>query len=203
MDGRVLLTLADLEVRANWKLVAEQWLETFGVGPHEAAALGAAAIDGSIAPIDADSGWSAVRYRGLAGSAAKESWQIRFAAPNQLIERRPDGLSVLQIIATGPAQCRIRRIHVARDHNAREHNALEHNARDASGRGALQYLAGRLIPWCRRGSLAIAESAQRGLSEFGYRAAGRAASPPVAWFRRLLMSRLPALAGERPPNESR
>jgi TetR/AcrR family transcriptional repressor of bet genes len=193
MDGRVLLTPLDLEVRANWKLVAEQWLETLGAGPHGAAMLGATAIDGSIAPIDADSGWSAARYRRLAGSAAKEPWQVRFVAPNQLIERRPDGLSVLQIIATGPAQCRIRRIHLAQ----------EDNRRDASGIGALQYLAGRLIPWCRRGSLAIAESAQQGLSDYGYRTAAGPASPAVAWFRKLLMARLPALAGERPPNESR
>ena len=108
------------------------------------------------------------------------------SAFNAGIERRPDGLSVLQIIATGPAQCRVRRIHLARDES-----------------DALQYLAGRLVPWCRRGTIAIAESAQQGLSEFGYRTAPGPASPAIAWFRRLLMARLPALAGERPPNESR
>ena len=192
-EARMHLALPDLEVRANWKLVAEQWLEMLGLGPHDVAALGSAAIDWSVAPVDAESGWSAARYRRLAGSAAKAPWLMRFAAPNQLIERRPDGLSLLQIIATGPAQCRIRRIYVARDDNAR----------DGSGIGALQYLAGRLIPWCRRESLAIAESAQQGLSEFGYRTAPGPASPAIAWFRRLLMARLPALAGERPPNESR
>ena len=144
------LALPDLEVRANWKLVAEQWLEMLGLGPHDVAALGSAAIDWSVAPVDAESGWSAARYRRLAGSAAKAPWLMRFAAPNQLIERRPDGLSLLQIIATGPVRCRIRRIYVARDDNAR----------DGSGIGALQYVAGRLIPWCRLGSLAVAESAQ-------------------------------------------
>jgi TetR/AcrR family transcriptional regulator, transcriptional repressor of bet genes len=191
-DAR-LLALPDLEVRANWKLVAEQWLDMLGLGPDDVAALGAAAIDWSVAPVDAEAGWSAARYRRLAGSAAKGPWLMRFVAPNQLIERRPDGLSVLQIIATGPAQCRIRRIHLVR----------EDHARDGSGLGALQYLAGRIIPWCRRGSLDIGESAQQGLSEFGYRTAAGPASPAVAWFRRLLISRLPALAAERPPNESR
>jgi len=186
MQARVLRTPPDLEVRANWKLVAEQWLEMLGHLPGINPALGSAGIDASAAPIEGGSGWSAARYRGLAGSGAKEPWLLHFAAPNQWIERRPDGLSVLQIIATGPAQCRVRRIHLARDES-----------------DALQYLAGRLVPWCRRGTIAIAESAQQGLSEFGYRAGGAAASMEVAWFRGYLAARLPALAGERPPNESR
>jgi hypothetical protein len=69
--------------------------------------------------------------------------------------------------------------------------------------GALQYLAGRLNPWCRHESLAIAESAQQGVAEFGYRTAAGSSSLAVAWFRRYLTARIPALAGERPPNESR
>jgi TetR/AcrR family transcriptional repressor of bet genes len=197
-DARLIHALPDLEVRANWKLVAEQWLDMLEIGPDDTAALGSAAIDWSLAPAAADTGWSAARYRRLAGSAAKAPWLMRFAAPNQLIERRPDGLSVLQIIATGPAQCRIRRIHLAREDTAREHEQ-----RAGGGRSAPQYLAGRIIPWCRRGSLAIAESAQQGLGDFGYRTAAGPASPAVAWFRRLLMSRVPMLAAERPPTESR
>jgi TetR/AcrR family transcriptional repressor of bet genes len=163
----------DLEVRANWKLVAEQWLEGLPL-----ASAGAASA----------SGWSAARYRSLAGPGAKEPWLLHFAAPNQWIERRPDGLSVLQIIATGPARCRLRRIHLAGS---------------CEGSDALQYLAGRLVPRCRRGTIAIVESAQQGLGEFGYRAGGGAVSAQVAEFRRYLAARLPALAGERPPNESR
>jgi hypothetical protein len=65
---------------------------------------------------------------------------------------------------------------------------------------ALQYLAGRLAPWCRRPTIAIAESAQQGICEFGYRTAG--SSPGVAWLRAYLSSHLPALAAERAPNES-
>jgi hypothetical protein len=183
MQARVLRTPPDLEVRANWKLVAEQWLEMLGQVSGISPTLGSAGIDASAAPVDAGSGWSAARYRGLAGPGAKEPWLLHFAAPNQWIERRPDGLSVLQIIATGPARCRVRRIHLARNES-----------------DALQYLAGRLVPWCRRGTIAIAESAQQGLSEFGYRGGGAAASAEVAWFRRYLAARLPALAGERPPN---
>jgi hypothetical protein len=109
-------------------------------------------------------------------------------APNQLIERRPDGLAVLQIVATGPARCRVRRLHLVRP---------------GDGAQALQYLAGRLAPWCRRPTIALAESAQQGLSEFGYRTAGGSPSAGVAWLRTYLTSRVPALAGERAPNESR
>ena len=188
-EGRVLRERADLDVHANWKLVAEQWLDRL---PARAAA-GADALETSIDPLGASPGWSTARYRRLAGSGSGEPWAVCFLAPNQLIERRPDGLSVLQIIPTGPAQCRIRRIHVARGTVTQEERAA----------GALQYLAGRLVPRGRGGCVAIAESAQRGLSEFGYRVSAAAPSAAVAWFRRGLAARLPELADERPPSESR
>ena len=179
---RPLRALPDLEIRSNWKLLAELWLEELGRVSDGATAFGAAGIEWSIAPLRAHGGWSAARYLTIGGPAAGD-WRVRFAAPNQWIERRPDGLSVLQIIPSGPVGCRVRRLHVG----------------DSD---ALQYLAGRIVPWCRTETIAIAESAQRGLSEFGYRAGG-SASPAVAWFRRHLISRAPGLAAERPPNESR
>jgi len=179
---RALRALPDIEVRANWKLLAEQWLEVLGGLSDAAPVLGVAGIDWAIAPHRAHGMWSAGRYGTLGGPAA-EGWQVHFASPNQWIERRPDGLSVLQIIPSGPVGCRVRRLHVG----------------DSD---ALQYLADRIVPWCRAETIAIAESAQRGLSEFGYRAGG-SPSPAVAWFRRHLISRAPGLAAERPPNESR
>jgi phenylpropionate dioxygenase-like ring-hydroxylating dioxygenase large terminal subunit len=189
VEGRVLQELPDLELRANWKLIAEQWLEALGPQIE----IGSSAIDAAIDPIGSGSGWSAAKYRRLAGSSAAERWAVRFLAPNQLVERRPDGLSVLQLIPSGPEQCRVRRIHLARDPLAPQ-----------DGRSnALRYLAGRLVPWCRRGTLTIAESAQRGLSEFGYRASASAPPAAVAWFRRVLAARIPMIAAERPPNESR
>jgi len=183
-DAGVLHVLPDLEIRANWKLVAEQWLEALELQPDVASAP--KSLDALPAPLG--SGWSAARYRKLAGSAAGEPWRLRFIAPNQLIERRPDGLRVLQLIATGAARCRVRRLHLGRPGQVAV---------------ALEYLAGRLVPWCRRQTIAIAESAQQGLGEFGYRTAGGAQAPGVAWLRAYLSSRLPALAGERAPNESR
>ncbi len=186
VDGGQLQVLPEIEIRANWKLIAERWLETLEARPDAVFAPASTAIDASGAPIGGG-GWSAARYRRLVESAAQEHWRQRFIAPNQLLERRPDGLCVLQIIATGPAECRLRRLYVGRT---------------GEGAKAVQYLAGRLAPWCRRATTAIAESAQRGLSEFGYRTAGGGPSPGVAWLRNYLSSRLPALAGERAPNES-
>jgi hypothetical protein len=78
-----------------------------------------------------------------------------------------------------------------------------HLARADDAADALQYLAGRMIPRSRQATLAIAESAQQGLSEFGYRTADQAASIGVAWFRKYLTSRVPELAGERAPSEPR
>jgi TetR/AcrR family transcriptional repressor of bet genes len=183
LDGGVLTVLPEIEIRANWKLIAEQWLDALAARLDLEPGLDSAALDARGAPIG--SGWSAARYGRLAGSAPQESWRRRFMAPNQLIERRPDGVCVLQIIPAGPARCRVRRLCLGRPGEAAE---------------ALQYLAGRLAPWCRRPTIAIAESAQQGICEFGYRTAG--SSPGVAWLRAYLSSHLPALAAERAPNES-
>jgi hypothetical protein len=185
-DAGALQLLPDLDIRANWKLVAELWLEALEVRPDAACSPGSTSLNAL--PVPLGSGWSASAYRRLAGSAAGEPWRRRFIAPNHLIERRPDGLGVLQLIPTGAAQCRVRRLNLGRADKVAE---------------ALEYLAGRLSPWCRRRTIAIAESAQQGLSEFGYRTAGGAPAPGVAWLRSYLSSRLPALAGERAPNESR
>jgi hypothetical protein len=114
------------------------------------------------------------------------AWSVRFVPPHQWIERRPDGVSLLQIIANGPMRCRVRRLNAG--------------SRGEAG-GALHYLAGRIAPRCRAATIAIAESAQQGVSEFGYRTSRTPASASVAWFRRYVISRVPELAAERPPNE--
>jgi nitrite reductase/ring-hydroxylating ferredoxin subunit len=191
VHGQVLEELPDVQVNADWKLVAEQWLERLR-SPSDAAP-GSDAIE-TTRPLAESAGWSASHYRRLVGAGAAQPWTVRFVAPNHLAERRPDGLSLLQLIPTGPGQCRIRRIHLAAASVAQAERGCA---------AALQYLAARVAPGCRRASLAIAESAQRGLSEFGYRASGAAIAPAVAWFRRFLAARLPALAAERAPSEPR
>jgi hypothetical protein len=112
----------------------------------------------------------------------QQSWRRQFIAPHQLLETRPDGLSVVQAIPAAPGLCSVRRLDytlLAPDNGARA-------ARD---------LARRLGPYARRSSCEVAESVQRGVTEFGYdAAAGGASAPLVAWFRHRLIARIPALA---------
>jgi hypothetical protein len=88
---------------------------------------------------------------------------------------------------TGPGRCVVRRC---------DYTAL---APDDAARAA-RYLAQRLSPFTRRGTLERVESAQSGLLDFGYEVAVDAVIPAaVARFRELLIARMPALAAEHPP----
>ncbi len=176
----------EMVVAADWKIIVEHWLESAPAAANPAAA----AVAWSVGQAESASGWSSQRYRGLAGSAASGIWHERFIAPNQLLQWRPDGVSIVQVIPTGPGRCRVRRL----DYGRGAHGS---NAR------ATGYLAARLRPWTRRSALAAAESAQTGMMEFGYCArSGGAVAPAVSWLRRHLIAQAPALALERPPAES-
>ena len=177
LDGlQPMADALEIEVAANWKLVVEQWLESCAelVPGREASSLVWTAAPGE-APAT-----GAPRKK---GGAARERWVRRFIMPNQLLEWRLDGLSILQAIPAGPACCRVRRLELARA--------------GAEGSGSPQWRT----PGPAR--LGIAESAQRGVLEFGYRAAAQAKVPAaLTWFRRHLSRHVPALALERPPNVS-
>jgi TetR/AcrR family transcriptional regulator, transcriptional repressor of bet genes len=183
---RALAPAPDIEVQANWKLLAELWLASAGTGAQSAVAgLLCWGSHAAGAP-----SWSAARYRRLAGGAANELWRQRFVAPNQLLQSRPDGVTLLQAIATAPGRCRVRRIHLT-------HLTTEREA------AAAQFLSARLIGLERRSALAVAESAQRGVIDFGYRpAAESSVRAGVAWFREQWSGQLPALSLERPPTDS-
>ncbi len=191
--------LSEWDVAANWKLVVETWLETAETAPPSAVE----AIAWTLRPLERTVRWSARRYAGLglagvfaAGAPATgspatgasdtdEPWLQRFVAPNQLLQARPDGLSILQAIPIAPGRSRLRRLDFRRGADSRVAQA-----------GC--FLARRLTPWTRRASREAAESAQRGVVDFGYRVQGPV-PPALAWFRRYLIARLPALASERPP----
>jgi TetR/AcrR family transcriptional repressor of bet genes len=161
-------------VAADWKLVIEQWLEsaTSG-GSHEAD----------------EHGWSARSYKRLLGSSANLSWQRRFLTPNHLIELRPDGFTLLQVLPSGPGRCLLRR---------HEHTVCE---AERPARAA-EYLASRLSPYARQSAVAVAESTQSGIVTFGHEAAdGAHAAPAVAAFRRQLVTLMPMMALGRPPND--
>jgi TetR/AcrR family transcriptional repressor of bet genes len=185
----------ELPVAADWKVVVELWLES---SAHDGAPRGTSdfaaspAIDSMVwhAVILRDSRWSGRRYRKLMECTAERIWRRQFIAPNQLLETRPDGLSVVQAIPVAPGRCLVRRL---------DYTVLPP---DHSARAAL-HLARRLGPYARRATLDAAESIQKGMVEFGYEVApGGSTSPAVAWFRNRLAARLPALARHQPPTDS-
>jgi TetR/AcrR family transcriptional regulator, transcriptional repressor of bet genes len=164
----------DTAIAADWKLVIEQWLEpTISHGSR----------DGE------EHGWSARAYRHLLESSENFSWERRFLSPNHRIEQRPDGLTILQVLPLGPGRSLLR-----------QHD-LTLCAADRPAHAA-QYLASRLNPYIRRASIAVAESTQKGIVTFGHQAAdGAQPAPAVAAFRRELITLMPMMALERPPND--
>ena len=145
-------------VAADWKVVVEQWLESAAPaadaesggggrspGPCARRARKAAGVRNAI-----------VGWRAPAGGGA---WHERFIAPNQLLQWRPDGVSIMQVIPAGPGRCRVRRL-------------------DYAPRCARRATRARPRTWPRgcvpgRGArpLRPRESAQSGMVDFGYRRA--------------------------------
>jgi phenylpropionate dioxygenase-like ring-hydroxylating dioxygenase large terminal subunit len=173
----------EIEVAANWKLLIEQWLEA--VPPDAVAAASADSMTWSARPLEGVTSWSARCYRSLVKDATDEPWLQRFVAPNQWLQWRPDGFTVIQAIPASPQTSRLRLIGVAQSPQGPEARAA-------------QYLATRLTRATRASTRAVAESAQRGVTDFGYRAGSRVA-PALGWFRHYLTAQVPALALERPP----
>jgi TetR/AcrR family transcriptional repressor of bet genes len=191
IQGGVGLTLLDapmeIDVAADWKAVVEQWLE-FSAPRSELATT-----EGGLAWTVAAPGkhsWSGRAYDRLVECVAPGEWRREFLAPNQLIETRPDGLSVIQVIPSGPGRCRVRRM---------DYTALP----PEEGARAALYLARRLGPFARRSLLEVAESIQSAITELGYETTapsrGALAGAAIVWFRRLLAARVPALVSQRPP----
>ena len=172
--SRPLGAPAETAVAADWKLVVEQWLES-------------AAIEAA-RPNSPD--WSLRSYRRLLGSAADFDWQGQLILPNQLIERRPDGFTILQVLPSGPGRSLVRR----HDFTRCEEERLARAAR---------YLASRLNPATRASNIAVAESTQKGIVTFGHQAAdGALAAAAAAGFRRQLRTLMPMIALARAPNDS-
>jgi TetR/AcrR family transcriptional repressor of bet genes len=164
----------EVSVAADWKTVVEQWLES----PPQ---LSPSPAEDSIAwhapPLNA-SAWSGRLYLRLTGCVSPVAWRRQFVAPNQLVELRPDGLSVIQAVPTAPGRCLVRRL---------DYTVLP----PENGARAVLYLVRRLAPFARRTTLDVAESVQRGMIDFGYEvAAGGGGSPAVDWFRRRLAARI-------------
>jgi TetR/AcrR family transcriptional regulator, transcriptional repressor of bet genes len=164
-----LLQAGETVVSADWKLVIEQCLE-------------ASAVAGNRAP-----GWSQRSYQRLSGCDAGLDRHSRFIAPNHLIDLRPDGFSILQVLPIAPGRSCLRRHHYT-------------HCRELRPAIAAQYLASRLHPQMSRSMIAVAESTQKGLAIFGNRTAQSTPThAEVAAFRQYLLARVPAMSFDRPP----
>jgi hypothetical protein len=120
---------------------------------------------------------------------AEENLRSRLVAPNHLIDLRPDGFSILQVLPIAPGRSLMRWHHYT--HCSDPRPAL-----------AAQYLASRLRPQMGRSMIAVAESTQKGLAIFGHSAAQTASSAAeVIAFRQYLLAQLPALGLDQPPSD--
>jgi len=172
--SRPLQDPAETFVSADWKLIVEQCLEFAAAAGREASA-----------------GWSRRSYDRLLGSTADFSRDLTFVEPNHLVEIRPDGFSILQVLPIAPGRSCLRSHHYT--HCSEDRPAV-----------AAQYLASRLRPLMSRSMIAVAESTQKGLTIFGDRAVqqGASSAAEVAAFRQYLLTRMPALGFDRPPSDS-
>jgi hypothetical protein len=172
--ARFVAPAAETAVAADWKLVIEQWLESPMLGASRHADPHA---------------WSVRAYQRVLEGAAAFHWQQRFLAPNHLVELRPDGLTLLHVLPSGPGRSLLRR----------HEFTLCTEQRSARIAG---YLASRLNPYTRPAAIAVAESTQKGMVTFGREAAEAAhAAPAAAAFRRQLAQLVPMMALARPPHD--
>jgi TetR/AcrR family transcriptional repressor of bet genes len=176
----------EIPVQADWKVVVERWLEF--VPPACSAGQTADSWAWQVAPLQ-DLGWSARSYRRLVECIPEEIWRRRFIAPNQLLEIRPDGLSVVQAVPLAAGRCLLRR---------QDYTRLAPEA----GAHAVLYLARRLAPYARKTTLEVAESIQKGVAQYGYDIAAGSCSPAVAWFREWIANQLPTPAPHPLPTAS-
>jgi phenylpropionate dioxygenase-like ring-hydroxylating dioxygenase large terminal subunit len=184
----------EMELAADWKLVVEQWLES-ALAEHPVGWLGelvhspqlalerAAGIVEWRADLNADApGWTAGHYAREARRADRALWRRLFVHPNQLIELRPDGALVLQVIPEAPGRCRVRRLDFVAPEPTR-------------GERALNYLARRLLRGWLRQDGDLARSIQSALAGSDYQAAEAGPVPEaLAAFRNSISALLTPLS---------
>jgi TetR/AcrR family transcriptional repressor of bet genes len=195
LGGWKPLGLQELELAADWKLLVEQWLES-ALAQHPVAwpaglvrqpELRVEPAGGSIewrARLnERAAGWSAGHYARLACAAGHGLWRRVFVQPNQLLEIRGDGASILQVIPESPGRCRLRRL---------ELGPLKPTRADR----VLRYLAQRLGRRWLRQDFDVAASIQSGLESSEYQAAEAGPVPEaLAAFRSLVMALLTGMQG--------
>jgi TetR/AcrR family transcriptional repressor of bet genes len=176
----------ELSVAADWQRLCEHWLE-FDVPQHPIGRLAGLLAEPTLdltqaathvswrARVEASGrGWSARRYGTLAREQADAHWTRLFLPPNQWLERREDGVTLLQILPSAAGQCRIR--------------WLEYRVADNEPRlHAMSFLARRLRATWLAQDIEACESLER--SSMPGSQATQPAAPPceaILAFRRVL-----------------
>ena len=154
----------ELEVVADWKIMVEQLL-LHRLADHESAA-GLVRVSPPLLTIDAERRridwratplggdcWSARRLAALA--CGNSAWERCFLWPNLLLERRPDGLSAVQVLPLAAGRSRLQ--------------CFDYGRQDASrALRALRFLSGRIGRSALHLEVELAVSTQSGLGVPGY-----------------------------------
>jgi phenylpropionate dioxygenase-like ring-hydroxylating dioxygenase large terminal subunit/AcrR family transcriptional regulator len=184
--------VSELEIAADWKLVIEQWLES-ALAQHPVGTLGEllqtpvlhrldplTTIDWRAGLRANAPGWTAGHYARLAQRVNAPIWERLFLHPNQLLEMRPDGALLLQVMPLAPGRCRLRQLVFQR----RDAGAVEQ---------ALAFLAQRLTAHRINQDVELARSIQAGLEGSQYAAPEDGPVPAaLAAFRRAVLMLLPS-----------
>jgi TetR/AcrR family transcriptional repressor of bet genes len=204
----------EISLGADWKIVVEQWLlaafpvaspaDSVWTDVQTRLVTAAAPESPRSAPwpvsewsavfAPAAASWSKTRYQSLlatAGEAAQAGlsarWRRVFLPPNQLLELRPDGLTIWQVLPDRAGRSRVRSFEFSFIAEARLAVALRRLAR-------------RLRFGLGVEALEQAESIQQGIVAFGYGdVATTEPTPGQVMLRRSLRRRLPVLRRERAP----
>ncbi|HEX9474536.1 MAG TPA: Rieske 2Fe-2S domain-containing protein, partial [Steroidobacteraceae bacterium] len=176
----------ELAVAADWTVLAEHWLE-FELPEHPGGRLAGLFAQAELrieessarmhwqARVARDgSGWFARRYATLAAADSVGVWQRAFLPPNQWLESREDGVTLLQLLPVRAGHSRIRWLEYG---VAGDHPRLR----------AMAYLAHRLRATWLAQDIEAVESLQRSGAAAWTPAAGAPPScPAAAAFRRAL-----------------
>lgn len=177
---------AELAVAADWTVLAEHWLE-FELPEHPGGRLAGLFADAELrieepsarmhwqACVDRHgSGWFARRYATLAAAGSAARWQRTFLPPNQWLEWREDGATLLQLQAVRAGHSRIRWL---------EYRVAGNDPRLR----AMAYLAHRLRATWLAQDIEAVESLQRsGAAAWTAVGAAPPTCPATAVFRRAL-----------------
>ncbi len=168
------------DIDADWKVAVEHWADVYVQGsalvraPAESAgARSFRAIEGGLVCTltmgAAGAGWSGRHTARLAGPEAGAVWERRLLWPNLMVETRPDGATISQVLPAAPGRCAIRSRQYIRPEAGRAERALS-------------YLAGRLHRAWLAEDRAILDSTQAGLVYPGYAPAGSVAEGVAAFW---------------------